>query len=348
LNHRERRGFTLIELLVVIAIIGVLIALLLPAVQSAREAARRAQCTNNLKQIGLAVHNYHDTWGSFPMGEMPGGLSPQVGLLPFLEQTQVYDSFNFRLGDPGNPAIPARWIWTHPATITVGRTRISAYMCPSEIYTEYASDSFRFWASNYAWNSGTWYPRLQQWDGLFGRSYGRSNSPEATIGGLPNNALNVVNFASIKDGSSNTLLCAEVANGPLVTGAARTKVSDCYEAAGVTNTSTVEQAVAACNQMDWTNGPIPWGGSWRYKGYAWVEGSIWRNWFNSIRTPNQTCCRAFDWWFIMKPASSYHPGGANAVMADGSVKFFKETVALPTWMALSTRVGGEVVSSDQF
>ncbi|WP_235963900.1 DUF1559 domain-containing protein [Tautonia rosea] len=340
MNHRERRGFTLIELLVVIAIIGVLIALLLPAVQSAREAARRAQCTNNLKQIGLAVHNYHDTWGAFPMGEMPGGLSPQVGLLPFLEQTQVYDSFNFNLGQ--------RWIWTQPATITVGRTRISAYLCPSEIYTEYASDSFRFWASNYAWNSGTWYPRTQQWDGLFGRSYGRSNSPETTIGGLPNNALSLVNFASIKDGSSNTLLCAEVANGPLVVGAARTKVSDCFQAVGLTNTSTPQEAVAACNQIDWNSGEIPWGGSWRYKGYAWVEGSIWRNWFNAIRTPNQTCCRPSDWWFIMKPASSYHPGGANAVMADGSVKFFKESVAWPTWMALSTRVGGEVVSADQY
>ena len=332
--HRIRKGFTLIELLVVIAIIGVLIALLLPAVQSAREAARRAQCTNNLKQIGLAVHNYADTWGSFPMGEMPGGLSPQVGILPFLEQTQVYDSFNFNLGQ--------RWIWTQPATITVGRTRISSYLCPSEIYTEYASDAFQFWASNYAWNSGTWYPRTQNWDGLFGRSY-----PDG-IGGLPGRALRAITFGSIKDGTSNTLLCAEVANGPLVVGAARTKVSDCYQADGLTNTSTVAEAVASCNQVDWTTGPIPWGGSWRYKGYAWVEGSIWRNWFNSIRTPNQTCCRPSDWWFIMKPASSYHPGGANAVMADGSVKFFKESIALNTWMGLSTRTGGEVISADQY
>jgi prepilin-type N-terminal cleavage/methylation domain-containing protein/prepilin-type processing-associated H-X9-DG protein len=339
-THRNRRGFTLIELLVVIAIIGVLIALLLPAVQSAREAARRAQCTNNLKQIGLAVHNYADTWGSFPMGEMPGGLSPQVGILPFMEQTQIYDSFNFNLGQ--------RWIWTQPATLTVGRTRVSGYLCPSEIYTEYASDVFQFWASNYAWNSGTWYPRTQTWDGLFGRSYGRNNSTETTIGGLPNNSLSAITFGSIKDGTSNTLLCAEVANGPLVVGAARTKVSDCFQASGLSNTSTVQEAVTACNQVDWTTGPIPWGGSWRFKGYAWVEGSIWRNWFNSIRTPNQTCCRPSDWWFIMKPASSYHPGGANAVMADGSVKFFKESIALETWMGLSTRVGGEVISADQY
>ena len=337
----QRRGFTLIELLVVIAIIGVLIALLLPAVQSAREAARRAQCVNNLKQIGLAVHNYESTWGSLPMGEMPGGMSPQVALLPFLEQNAISASFNYNIGQ--------RWIWTQPATLTAGRSKISAYICPSEIYTEYASDVYQFWASNYAWNSGTWYPLNQQWDGLFGRSYGpNSDPPTNTIGGLPNNVLTAATLARIRDGTSNTLLCAEVANGPLVTGASRTSVSDCYQANSTSNSSTVQEAVGACNAINWQTGPIPWNGSWRYKGYSWVEGSIWRNWFNSIRTPNQTCCRAHDWWFIMKPSSSYHPGGANAVMADGSVHFFKESVSLPIWMALSTAKGGEVISADQY
>ncbi|WP_233578281.1 DUF1559 domain-containing protein [Tautonia sociabilis] len=337
MTQRNRRGFTLIELLVVIAIIGVLIALLLPAVQSAREAARRAQCTNNLKQIGLALHNYESTWGSFPMGEMPGGMSPQVALLPFVEQNAIYDSFNFNLGQ--------RWIWTQPATITVGRTRISTYVCPSEIYTEYASDSFQFWATNYAWNSGTWYPTAPGWDGVFGRSYDDDSSIRIN-GARP--AIQPIKIADIRDGTSNTLACAEVANGPLVVGAARTKVSDCVQAAATSDSSTILEAVAACNQIPWDTGPIPWGGSWRYKGYSWVEGSIWRNWFNSIRTPNQHCCRAHNWWYIMKPASSYHPGGANAVMCDGSVKFFKESVAQMTWMGLSTRRGGEVISADQY
>jgi prepilin-type processing-associated H-X9-DG protein len=143
-------------------------------------------------------------------------------------------------------------------------------------------------------------------------------------------------------------MCAEVANGPLVASAARTRVSDCYQMGASSNSTTVQQAVSICNQINWQTGPIPWSGSWRYKGYSWVEGSIWRNWFNTIRTPNQTCCRSHNWWFIMKPASSYHPGGANAVMTDGSVKFFKESVNLMTWMALSTRAGGEVISSDSY
>jgi prepilin-type processing-associated H-X9-DG protein len=328
---------------VVIAIIAVLIALLLPAVQSAREAARRAQCTNNLKQVGLAVHNYHDTWGQLPMGEAPGGLSPQVGLLPFIEQSQIYNAINFNAADPGNPNIGARWIWTHPTTWTTGRARVATYVCPSEIYTAYAADGYNFWASNIAWNAGTWFPHQNSWNGVVGRSYDDDGSLRPFT---PGN----FNLAALIDGTSNTLLSAEVANGPLVSGAARTRVSDCYEVRGLTRTSTVDQAVAACNRVDWARGPIPWGGGWRYKGYSWVEGSIWRNWFNTIRTPNQSCCTMdnVSWWYIMKPSSSYHPGGANAVMSDGSVKFFKETVSRPVWMALSTRAGSEVISADSY
>ncbi|WZO97561.1 DUF1559 domain-containing protein [Isosphaeraceae bacterium EP7] len=335
MSRRRRPGFTLIELLVVISIIAVLIALLLPAVQSAREAARRMQCTNNLKQIGLAFHNYASSWGILPMGEMPGGLSTHIALLPFIEQNQVYNSMNFNLGD--------RWIWTNAATLTAGRTRVAGYVCPSEIYTNYATDGFNFWASNYAWNSGTWWPRTKTWDGLFGRSYDDDASLRPYV---PTQ----VGFNAITDGLSNTLMASEVANGPLVSGAARTKVSDCYEVRGLTATSTVQQATANCSAISWQNGQIPWTGGWRYKGYTWVEGSMWRNWFNTIRTPNQSCCTMDDvsWWYIMKPASSYHPGIATAAMADGSVKAVKETINQQVWMGLSTRAGGEVISSDAY
>src|SRR5687768_14764625 len=155
---RRPRGFTLIELLVVIAIIGVLIGLLLPAVQAAREAARRAQCVNNLKQIGLAVHNYADTWQSFPLGESPGSLCPNAVILPFLEQSQVYNTLNFS-------APQQAWLDCAPENNTTGQARISTLVCPSEIYTQRSTNAPGdpgayapfYWAANYSWNSGTWW-----------------------------------------------------------------------------------------------------------------------------------------------------------------------------------------------
>ncbi|KAJ3055451.1 hypothetical protein HK102_011344, partial [Quaeritorhiza haematococci] len=334
-SSRERSAFTLIELLVVIAIIAVLIALLLPAVQSAREAARRAQCVNNLKQIGLGLHNYHDVWGVFPPGEGYGAIAVNVAMLPFVEQQALYASFNSNIDN--------RWLWTLAENTTVLRARVAGYNCPSEVYTDRSSDGWNTYAVNYAWNAGTWWPRTQSWDGVFGRTYDDDGAVQ------PFSRTNIT-FASVPDGSSNTLLCAEVANGPLTPGAGRTRVSDCYEVRGLTRTSTVEQATAAANAVDWSRGPIPWAGGWRFKGYPWVEGSMWRSWFNTILTPNKICATMDDqsWWYIMKPASSYHPGVVNAALCDGSVKAFKNSVSQQVWMALSTRAGGEVLSSDSY
>jgi prepilin-type N-terminal cleavage/methylation domain-containing protein/prepilin-type processing-associated H-X9-DG protein len=344
---RTHRGFTLIELLVVIAIIAVLISLLLPAVQSAREAARRIQCVNNLKQIALATHNYHDTWGSFPAGESPGAICPNGVILPFLEQSGAYNALNFSAAG----CCAGRWLDCAPETWTAGQTMSAAFICPSQFDTyrastdpndpgSYAPGYFR---SSYAWNSGTWWPRTKSWDGIFGRTIMDDPDVDPPLGWT--------RIASVTDGLSGTLMVAEVAPGPILTSAPRTRVSDCYDVTGVTVTTPYLQAAAACNAISWQTGPIPWSGTWRNKGYTWLEGSMWRNWFNTIRTPNQTCCTPelqSSWWYIMKPASSYHPGGINAALADGSVRFFKESVALNVWMALGTRAGGEVVSSDAY
>ncbi|WP_337176444.1 DUF1559 domain-containing protein [Paludisphaera sp.] len=331
---RERSGFTLIELLVVIAIIAVLIALLLPAVQAAREAARRSQCTNNLKQIGLGLANYESSWGVFPPGEGYGATAVNVAMLPYVEQQALYSSWNTN--------IAVDWLWTEAHNLTVIRSRVAGYVCPSELHSNRSTDGWDSWAANYAWNSGSWWPLKQGWDGVFGRS--RDDGDPAVQPFTPT----VVRFASLTDGSSNTLLCAEVANGPLVPGAAMTRVSDCYESTGIGRTSTLPQAIAGANATPQTMASIPWTGGWRYKGYPWVEASHWRGWFNTIRTPNQSCVFAESWWYLMKPASSYHSGGVNAVLCDGSVRFFKESISQPVWMALSTRGGGEVVSSDSY
>jgi len=331
----SRRGFTLIELLVVIAIIAVLVGLLLPAIQSARETARRIHCVSNLKQIALASHHYHDVWGALPPGELPGGMSPQVALLPYLERTENYGAINFNTGD--------RWIWTDIETMTTGRGKIGVYVCPSEVYVEDANDGYSFWASNYAWNAGTWWPLAKGWDGLFGRTYDDDPAVRPF-------APTTVSVASAGDGTSNTLLCAEGSNGPLVAGRPRTRSSDCYHVEGLSTDSTLRAATAACDAVNWRTGPIPWGGDWRFKGYSWLEGSLWRNWFNTIRTPNQTCCTMDDvsWWYTMKPASSYHGGIVNVALADGSVRGCKDSINRAVWMGLSTRAGGEIMPADAY
>ena len=356
---RSRRGFTIIELLVVVTIIGVLIALLLPAVQAAREAGRRAQCSNNLKQIALAVHGYHDIYQQIPMGELPGGFSPHVAILPFLDQTSLYNSINFvMLNESGFGAGGRKPTWADAISATVGKTKISTYICPSEVHsdsarTDWTDEGLEYWATNYAWNSGTWWPKARAWDGLFGRSM--DDNPKKST--PPDPPLGAIGLASCSDGASNTLLIAEVASGPLATAYGRTRVSECYRMSDIYLNAPIQVSVDSCNAVDWQSGTIPWGGKWRFKGYPWLEGSLWRTWFNTIRTPNQTCCTdgikepdggSNHWWFTMKPASSYHPGVVNAALADGSVKTFKETIDRATWMALSTRDGGEVISTDAY
>ncbi len=242
--QRDRRGFTLIELLVVIAIIAILIALLLPAVQQAREAARRTQCKNNLKQLALACHNFHDIYGRFPAGYFgaahtvvpapPGffdhqwtGIVPQ--LLPQLEQSVVYDKINVWKGvdrrpDPMNPAnfLPETGYFNDTATFAVAQAKLSAVRCPSdteqgklgqvalmhtyEIGTNLGSSTV------YSFNPANFTLGPSNYLGVAGGFGNLSNawSPQKGIFG----SRTKFNFRDVTDGTSNTLLFGEVTGGP--------------------------------------------------------------------------------------------------------------------------------------
>ena len=316
-NRRVREAFTLVELLVVIAIIGVLVALLLPAVQAAREAARRSSCSNNLKQIGLGLHNFESSFGKLPAGmhKDTAILSPHVMLLNYMEMSNTFDQFDLNKHSYVDPNAYA------------SRVQPKAFICPSDPYPDRTQSMG--W-TNYLSNSGSWVVVTKSWDGVFGPATDGYGDPAAR-------ALKPIAFSAITDGLSNTCAFAEVSLGQGAAGGPKMK-SDVFE-----GTTTTTDLIAARNgylAKDWKNETIA-GGSWRWRGYPWSEGSVWRNWYNHLLPPNQPAWRPGDYAKIVSPASSYHPGGAQAVMCDGSVALFSSSIDGNVWTALGTRNGGE-------
>jgi prepilin-type N-terminal cleavage/methylation domain-containing protein/prepilin-type processing-associated H-X9-DG protein len=342
---KRRRGFTLIELLVVIAIIGVLIALLLPAVQAAREAARRAQCTNNLKQIGLAMHNYHDRNNSLPPG-MKGCCwgTWLIFVLPDLEQSNLYNSWNFAGNNSGQPGYEdGLFRYAGPANATVSSTRINAFYCPSDgsntsrtgIGPTINGTQFATTSQNYVVNFGNTnvaqspitvnsvtYP-------FSGAPFGDIGSPlpDIATGAFQGAVGGVVSFAAITDGLSGTMLASEVIVGVGTGGA--------------------------------------YGASFDLRGFSWwAYGTSFTGWLtpNSSQPDlmqssgycvypgnnNPPCAPATTATGIMVAARSRHPGGVTTCFGDGSVKFLKNSINPLTYRALSSTRGGEVVSADAY
>jgi len=345
-------GFTLIELLVVIAIIAVLIGLLLPAVQQAREAARRMQCANNLKQIALASNGYHDAYGCYPQGvQFTFAISTSghhVALLPYLEQIALFNAMNF------NWIVP----WSGANTTFAGPVRPSVYVCPSDTmgtqvdiinlamffdpgYFYICYTPFPEAYSSYLGNAGTWFRHsrdqavLKQSNGLFFRNEG---CPGAGFSG--STIWTAVRIADITDGTSNTIAHGEHALGLL----------------------TDEDRIA--NSPSWACG--------------WYSDTIFTSFYplNPQRLVQNVVGDGLTEAFL-GAASSFHPGGANFAMADGSVRFIKDSIdswpmdnqtAIPlgviqdskglfqltggarfhVYQALTTRRGNEVVSADTY
>jgi prepilin-type N-terminal cleavage/methylation domain-containing protein/prepilin-type processing-associated H-X9-DG protein len=327
--RRRLGGFTLVELLVVIAIIGVLVALLLPAVQSAREAARRTQCQNQIKQLGLALHNFESVTKRLPHGSENSviwGPSPLTVLLPVIEQGNVANQMTQSFAHGGSAETTAgQATLNHEAGSTV---RPKIFQCPSEMNT------FRglvYGFTNYHTNWGSWVRIENRWDGLFGTNF------VPYSGGPPR--MDAVRLAEVVDGTSNTLAFGEVANGVGSDPKIRDPRRDCYLATrpGTPDPVAVRTQLLA---MDWrTAGTLS---GWNWRGYPWREGSIWRNGFNTLLPPNKPCFRpGGEWWELVTPASSYHAGGANVCLVDGSVRFVPDNIDATVWMAAGTIGGGE-------
>jgi prepilin-type N-terminal cleavage/methylation domain-containing protein/prepilin-type processing-associated H-X9-DG protein len=350
-QHPGRRGFTLIELLVVIAIIAVLIALLLPAVQAAREAARRIQCVNNLKQIGLGLHNYHEAIGCFPMGSSangagvpyfysgPHGLSAQAQMLGFLELTALYNSINMCFGVAAG-TVPAGYI-----QYTAYTTKVAIFMCPSDPNVGVAvSPGGETLLNSYFDSFGTTTTQstvqmIQGSTGLFTwwRSYRIANCTDGTS--------NTIAFSEGLVGDGST---ADVNRATGVFGVALAS-AEVYDASA--NWPAVQAGMQLCNAAYSSATNIS-----NVSGNFWMRGGAADTLFNTVATPNS---QVNPWsWCTDAPsqnnecefskAGSYHPGGVNILMADGSVRFAKDSINQATWWALGTKANGEVISSDSY
>jgi prepilin-type processing-associated H-X9-DG protein len=303
-------------LLVVIAIIGILVALLLPAVQAAREAARRTHCSNNLKQLSLSLHNFEGIMKRLPHGsyEATGYLSPHIQLANQFEQDAVYTRIDWTVGPFTQPNYDA------------ARAQPENLICPSDPFPGLTNDMG--W-TNYHANAGSWV-RIRGWDGVFGPTYGAGGGQ----------ALKQLKFGDVIDGLSNTAAFAEVVNGHGDNGAAPKSRFDCFE---TSNPAATDVAGARTHFLaqDWQTATIPWTGTWRWRGYPWTEGTMWRNWYNHLLGPNAVCWMTGDWWQLVSPASSYHPGGVQVGMCDGSVRFVADSIDLDVWLATGTRSSQE-------
>jgi prepilin-type N-terminal cleavage/methylation domain-containing protein/prepilin-type processing-associated H-X9-DG protein len=346
--QKSRSGFTLIELLVVIAIIAVLIALLLPAVQAAREAARRSQCINNLKQIGLAVANYESAFRTYPFGKgltyvssVPGAAgyarwSAHSQLLLFIEQGNLFNSINFNL-PPETPgmagAVPFMPAYQNPnrENMTASATQVNVFLCPSD------NPTIDGWpgGNNYMANQQTWACDLSE-------NFPSTDAPSEIPRGMfyYNSSVKV---AGVTDGLSNTASFSEKIRG---TGVPNPQT----DLLVFTNQTSMAATFAACQGLSTMTAPP----LTSREGMSWVMGEMCCTLYNHVAPPNSYSCAAPNFpgnmanMAMQVPPSSRHPGGANMLMGDGSCRFARNSINVQIWQGLGTRNGGEVISADSY
>jgi prepilin-type N-terminal cleavage/methylation domain-containing protein/prepilin-type processing-associated H-X9-DG protein len=314
---RLRRAFTLIELLVVIAIIAILIALLVPAVQKVREAASRTQCQNNLHQIGVALHGYHAAQKCFPQGrnQYPKVVSAHARLLPYLERQEIESTLNYdgTLSDPANAA--------------ASLLKVATFLCPSDLSTGQVP-GMPDWGTNYVACSGA------------GAIFDAAGNPVTYFTIATGNGIFVQNPTRIRDildGTSNTAAFSEslLGDGDLPA-AGKPPADPRFAILEVTGGS--DPTPAACDGMS---------GSWNTnRGGQWINGHFGNTLYNHFYTPNprdKWDCGNGSHNKALSTARTMHGGGVNLLLADGSVRFVNDAIALSTWRALATRAGEDAV-----
>ena len=338
-----RRGFTLVELLVVIAIIGILVGLLLPAVQAAREAARRMQCTNNLKQLALATHNYESAFKRFPGLTGSSSFSPQARVLPFIEQANLQNLIDFSQPLYVGPAFAAR---LNPVFVPATKTVVPTFLCPSDAIepTRPTTDA----AGNTALMAGVNY--------MF--SYGsgtRTNYDDRykTDGVVWENSW--ARFSDIVDGTSNTVLLSETLIGDSQTsttvpeGATLARRSASWAGVGVNPAPTPGLTFGGSTISNPDLSAVFPSQTTSYRGTrgeSWIRGVPYSVVSNGYLTPNHAIPDVTAHgrgWFAPR---SMHAGGANVALSDGSVRMITNSVDRQLHWAIHSRDGGEVVNHD--